>query len=79
MGDIIVEADKFIVSKITDELLMKSSLEDKYIFWEEFNEGGCIVWFNTTDYTNKQLVDAWNTVKAVALQATDKIFEKITS
>lgn len=77
MNDIIIKTSKFIVTKVTDELILKSKLEDKYIFWEEFNEGNCIVWFNTTDYTNKELVDSWNRAKQISVQATDMLLDKL--
>ena len=58
MKDLIIKSDKLIVTKITDELLLTDKLDNKYIFWEEFDEAGVIVWFNTTDYTNKDLIDS---------------------
>lgn len=77
MDKIIVKTDKFIVTNVTDELLMKTSLEEKYIFWEEFNNGDCIVWFNTADYTNKELVDSWNRAKQISIQATELLVNKL--
>lgn len=76
MNNIIVESDKLIVTRVTDELLLTDKLEGKYIFWEEFEEAGVIVWFNTTDYTNKDLIDTWNRVKTATINATN-LLEKL--
>lgn len=78
MKDLIIKSDKLIVTKITDELLLTDKLEDKYIFWEEFDEAGVIVWFNTTDYTNKDLIDSWNRVKTATINATN-LLERLVS
>ena len=67
-----------MVTKITDELLITDKLDDKYIFWEEFEEAGVIVWFNTTDYTNKDLIDSWNRVITATINATN-LFERLVS
>ena len=75
MKDLIIKSDKLIVTKITDELLLTDKLEGKYIFWEEFEEAGVIVWFNTTDYTNKDLIDSWNIVKTATINAIN-LFER---
>lgn len=77
MNDIIVKSDKLIVTKITEELLLTDKLEGKYIFWEEFEEAGCIVWFNTTDYTNKDLVDSWNRVKTATINTTNLLLRLV--
>lgn len=77
MNNIIVKSDKLIVTKITEELLLCDKLEGKYIFWEEFEEAGCIVWFNTTDYTNKDLVDSWNRVKTATINATNLLLRLV--
>ena len=78
MKELIIKSDKLIVTKITDELLLTDKLEGKYIFWEEFGEAGVIVWFNTTDYTNKDLIDSWNRVKTATINATN-LFERLVS
>lgn len=77
-NDIIIKSNKLIVTKITDELLITDKLDDKYIFWEEFDEAGVIVWFNTTDYTNKDLIDSWNRVKTATINATN-LLERLVS
>lgn len=76
MNNIIVESDKLIVTRVTEELLLTDKLKDKYIFWEEFEEAGVLVWFNTTDYTNKDLIDSWNRVKTATINATN-LLEKL--
>ncbi len=78
MKELIIKSDKLMVTKITDELLITDKLDDKYIFWEEFEEAGVIVWFNTTDYTNKDLIDSWNRVKTATINATN-LFERLVS
>ncbi len=78
MKDLIIKSDKLIVTKITDELLLTDKLDNKYIFWEEFEEAGVIVWFNTTEYTNKELIDTWNRVKTATINATN-LFERLVS
>lgn len=76
MNNIIVESDKLIVTRVTEELLLTDKLKDKYIYWEEFEEAGVLVWFNTTDYTNKDLIDSWNRVKTATINATN-LLEKL--
>ena len=63
--NIVVELPTAIITESSDELLLTSKIKDKYIFWEEFKLGDqpCIVWFNTTDFSNKQLIDSWNNLK----------------
>lgn len=78
MKELIIKSDKLIVTKITDELLLTDKLEGKYIFWEEFEEAGVLVWFNTTDYTNKDLIDSWNRVKTATINATN-LLERLVS
>lgn len=77
-NNIIIESEKFIVTRSTEELIMTSILKDKYIFWEDFEEAGVIVWFNTTDYTNKDLIDSWNRVKTATINATN-LLERLVS
>ena len=77
MKDIIVKSDKLIVTKTTEELLLSNKIEGKYIFWEEFEEAGCIVWFNTTDYTNKELIDSWNRVKTATINTTNLLLRLV--
>ena len=78
MKDLIIKSNKLIVTKITDELLITDKLDNKYIFWEEFEEAGVLVWFNTTDYTNKDLIDSWNRVKTATINATN-LLERLVS
>ena len=64
--NIVVELPTAIITESSDELLLIDKIKDKYIFWEEFKLGDqpYIVWFNTTDFSNKQLIDSWNNLKA---------------